>query len=59
MPTRNIRVFPKIIISIWKTYEIWEKQNYEKKKNPQKKKDKKEEIRGTKATVCEKHSALF
>lgn len=30
-----------------------------KKKYPQKKKDKKEEIRGTKATVCQKHSALF
>lgn len=58
MPTRNIRVFPKIIISISKTYEIWEKRNYEKK-NRQKKKDKKEQIRGTKATVCKKHSALF
>lgn len=57
MPTRNIRVFPKIIISILKTYEIWEKQNYEKK-NPQKKERQKEQIRGTKPTVWKKHSVL-
>lgn len=58
MPTRNIRVFPKIIVSISKTYEIWKKRNYEKK-NPQKKERQKRTNKRNKTNCLQKALGSF